>query len=925
MIFGYYYKIFFSTNKLAQILLCVCCIFLGTSHAQNESSNWYFGSNSGLTFNTSPPSALQDSQMSTGEGCASVSDFAGELLFYTDGRTIWNRNHSVMLNGTDLLADNSVSQATLIISKPNNLNVYYVFTMDKPVFLHNNLYYSEIDMTLDNGLGGVTEVKNVLIASDVTEMLTSHKSDSFEGHWVVAHEMSNNKYLTFRIDELGINTEPIISSSGSSAGGFGQLKISPQGNKIAATLYSVTDNINVSSFNANTGVISNSKTLDLGNRNSYGLEFSPNGSLLYVSSGFVATPYIAQFDLSAGTTNAIQDSKTVIHGNSPRATGSMQLGIDGKIYISAIQDSYLDVIDNPNALGIDCNYIESAINLGSNRGQYGLPQWVESIFSNEIITVETTCPETVVNFTLKHNNFDSVIWDFGDPSSGVNNVSSDFNPQHTYPSSGTYTASATMQANGGEFQYSKDIVVFTNPETTETVQLIQCDDNMDGYAAFNLTEANEIISEYNGSLIFTYYLNEEAAKYETFESQITEILNYTNNNPFNDIVYARIENTNGCYSIAEINLTLSSNQFPQANMLNYTTCDDDISDIDHTDGIATFDFSDATATIENLFLDQDVTVSYYTNELDASSENDNIYNINEHSNSLSPFIQNIWVRIDGTDNNNCIGYGHLITLTVIPSNIDETDILDEYVICYDTDENIINTDLTIHTEISADNYKFQWYNGSMDDVVNNSSSTILVGAENNYYTPMHHGFYTVQITDINTGCNFWDSTHVIASYPPENINIEQTSPFFSTKNSVIVNAIGSGNYLYKLDSGEWQSSNIFSNIPPGEHIISVKDVFGCDVIEKSFSLVGFPVFFTPNDDGINDFWMVNSSENLVIKKILIFNRYGKLITELKGTNSWDGTYNGNLLPTNDYWFSMTYFNTEDFIEKKFLGHFTLKR
>ena len=101
MIFGYYYKIFFSTNKLAQILLCVCCIFLGTSHAQNESSNWYFGSNSGLTFNTSPPSALQDSQMSTGEGCASVSDFAGELLFYTDGRTIWNRNHSVMLNGTE--------------------------------------------------------------------------------------------------------------------------------------------------------------------------------------------------------------------------------------------------------------------------------------------------------------------------------------------------------------------------------------------------------------------------------------------------------------------------------------------------------------------------------------------------------------------------------------------------------------------------------------------------------------------------------------------------------------------------------------------------------------------------------------------------------------------------------------------------------
>tara|TARA_R110002124_G_scaffold130996_2_gene292950 strand:- start:15900 stop:18695 length:2796 start_codon:yes stop_codon:yes gene_type:complete len=931
MVFDYYYIGSVSIKKLAQILLWVCCVLLYPLNAQSEASNWYFGSGAGITFNTSPPSALEGSQMNALEGCATVSDFAGDLLFYTDGQTVWNRNHVEMLNGTGLFANASSSQAALIIPKPNNLGIYYVFTVDSGASEDGGIYFSEVEMSQDGGLGGVTSTKNVLLVSHTSEMITAYKSESFEGFWIVTHKMFTNEYITFSVDQDGVNTEALVSSTGNIfTDPVGQLKISPQGDKIAATLYSLgigessMQNINVSNFNPNTGVVANTIGLELGSSGAYGLEFSPDGSRLYSSNGFSFSSVFVQFDLTAGAVNDIQNTRTLIP-QSARPIGSMQIGIDGKIYISAISQGYLDVIENPNALGLDCNYIENAINLGGNEGQFGLPQFVQSLFSNKIIN-ETACIGTEVNFTMFNENIGSILWDFGDPASG-NNTSSSINTQHTYSSAGTYSVSVTLQVNGTEFEYSKEILVLSNPEVIETVELVQCDDNMDGVSMFNLTEANEIMTEDSTGLTFTYYPSEEDAELATVESQITEVLTYTNTNPLNDTVFARVENVKGCYSIVEMNLTVVPNQIPLGFMLNYETCDDDISDTDNTDGIAVFDFSDATTTIENLFLNQDIVVSYYTSELNALSEEDEI-NPNDYSNNESPFTQNIWVRIDSTNGNNCIGYGEFITLTVIPSNITDTSILEEYVICLDSDENIIdasNSSLPIDTELSTNNYQFQWYEGTLEEIVNDLNTTLIIGEENSFFNPEGEGFYTVHVTDINTGCGFWDTTHVITSYPPESISISQTSPLFSPRNSINVNVTGSGVYEYRLDSGEWQTSNIFNSVIQGGHTVGIRDILGCGIKEKSFSVIGYPLFFTPNNDGVNDFWMINPGENLVIKTISIFNRYGKLITILKGSDSWDGFFNGNPLPTNDYWCSIIYYETEVLIERNYLGHFTLKR
>ena len=127
-------------------LLCFLFILLSTGiYAQGEANNWYFGNKAGVNFNTSPPSAVNNGKLSTNEGCSSISDENGQLIFYTDGRTVWNRNHQIMANanyfdGTGLLGDPSSTSSGLIVPHPTNTDLYYVFTVDEPHQENANAY-----------------------------------------------------------------------------------------------------------------------------------------------------------------------------------------------------------------------------------------------------------------------------------------------------------------------------------------------------------------------------------------------------------------------------------------------------------------------------------------------------------------------------------------------------------------------------------------------------------------------------------------------------------------------------------------------------------------------------------------------------------------------------------------------------------------
>ncbi len=204
------------------------------------------------------------------------------------------------------------------------------------------------------------------------------------------------------------------------------------------------------------------------------------------------------------------------------------------------------------------------------------------------------------------------------------------------------------------------------PVITSVVELRQCDDDTDGFSDFNLTEANDLITSNASNETLTYYLSVSDA--ENMVNEITNITAYTNTDPSSnpDILYVRVEDNNGCYRISELSLIVSTTQIPSNFNLLYEACDNGLVDDDITNGIATFDFSDATAQIEALYpAGQNVTVSYYETEVDALAEVNEIADISNYRNNNSAFSQNIVVRVDSDADNSCLGFGEHITLTTI--------------------------------------------------------------------------------------------------------------------------------------------------------------------------------------------------------------------------------------------------------------------
>ncbi|MGB0186866.1 MAG: T9SS type B sorting domain-containing protein, partial [Flavobacteriaceae bacterium] len=159
------------------------------------------------------------------------------------------------------------------------------------------------------------------------------------------------------------------------------------------------------------------------------------------------------------------------------------------------------------------------------------------------------------------------------------------------------------------------------------------------------------------------------------------------------------------------------------------------------------------------------------------------------------------------------------------------------------------------------------------------------------------------------------------------ISTENISEPFATNQMIEVTVTGgSGDYEYQLDGGSWQNSPIFQNVVGcQDHIVKVRDAQGCsNEPESTVTILSYPKFFTPNGDGYNDFWNIKCLKNQT-GLISIFDRFGKLLKQFKTSGAgWNGTYNNTLMPTNDYWFLVTYYD-ENGVEKQFRSHFTLRR
>ena len=286
----------------------------------------------------------------------------------------------------------------------------------------------------------------------------------------------------------------------------------------------------------------------------------------------------------------------------------------------------------------------------------------KTIFPFEIIN-DNNCINFSNDFSLTNQaEIDTVTWNFDDPSTGTNNTSTQNNVTHQFSNPGIYNVTAdVLHTDGTSYIIPKEIEIFDAPNINPTVELKQCDNSdINGFSFFNLNEVKEEIITNSDDYTITFY--EEKIDAENNGVSITDLTTYKNEIVSVDKVWARVENSNGCYRISEVNLFVSTTQIPSTLLNSFYQCDEGI---DTTDGIATFNFSSVTSDIITFFpAGQQLIINYYRNEDDALSEENEIKDITNYENIGYPNQQNIYIRVDSKFDNDCLGLGAHISLNV---------------------------------------------------------------------------------------------------------------------------------------------------------------------------------------------------------------------------------------------------------------------
>lgn len=378
---------------VAVSLLCSLPLSAQPTSTRRDATIWYFGLNAGVTFASGTPVALTNSRLSTLEGSSVICDRqTGRLLFYTDGVTIWDSTHQQMPNGTNLKGHWTSAQSVLIVPLPEDSNIYYVFTTGAglyhtsptPTPNNNGVRYSIVDMRLNGGRGDVT-VKNVTLLHQGTEMLTAARHCNGVDYWVIAHDWAasgGSGFRSYHLTPQGI-TDTTVSKVGTDfTDGFrtqNMAKLSSTGKLMAVT--SATRQIfEIYDFDIATGSVSNARLIGTG-FNYYSAAFSPDNSKLYTSSLADNNDpnYLYQYNLSSLDAAAIRNSRYEVHKQTGQWQGAqIQLGPDGKIYASWFGQTSLSIINNPNASGVACNYVQNGLSLAGKSTQYGLPNFIDA-------------------------------------------------------------------------------------------------------------------------------------------------------------------------------------------------------------------------------------------------------------------------------------------------------------------------------------------------------------------------------------------------------------------------------------------------------------------------------------------------------------------------------------------------------------------
>ena len=766
--------------------------FIGFSQA--EASHWYFGNGAGLIFDVNAGTVTSTNAASgtinTSEGCSSISDLDGNLLFYTDGRNIWDKNYTIMPNanyaaGTGLMGDPSSTSSGLIIPKPGNSNQYYVFTVDEPHHqnayafpnqgpanaagnpvgtydsggsvpnaddgFNNGLAYTLVDLSLNAGDGDVvTSEKNIqLITYDpsiqsqnsykCSEKITAVEHSDGQSYWVVTH--FRDRFYSFRVEASGVNTTAVVTTTttliselGYRRNAIGYMKASPDGTKIA-----LCHRQNGTAQGQNSNNTGSVMLYDFDNAT--GLLSNPTN--LYPNSGpygvefsqestklyVTANQSVIQFDLEAA--NPAQTINTVYNGFD--FIGALQLGPDGKIYV-ANTDNYatMDVINAPDEAGVLCDYTYAGITLApGTTGVIGLPPFIQSFFLASIV-FENACVDQSTLFDVNSSqDFDSILWNFGD-GSGTSNENS---PSHTYTTAGTYTVTAEITSGTEVNTFTETITISENPIANPIDDIDVCDEDGIVFFDFEGPESQILGTQNPVSFNVKYYASQSEA-----ETNVNPLSLPYQNTAASETIFVRIENTanSSCFDTTAFQLTVFDS--PIANTVAEFEVCDDLSDGDDANGqteIMLTDFdSEVIGTQDPALFD----VSYHESLAEAQTNTNPLPSPYYNS---SPFNYQIFVRLQNNLKTDCFD---TTEFTVNVYATPTANLASDLKVCDDDEDGVVAFDFAeTQTQIlggqDATNYNLT-YHSSLNEAETNvnplslpyqntaASETIFVRIEN---------------------------------------------------------------------------------------------------------------------------------------------------------------------------------------------------
>ncbi|UMB59632.1 T9SS type B sorting domain-containing protein [Lutibacter sp. A80] len=447
------------------------------------------------------------------------------------------------------------------------------------------------------------------------------------------------------------------------------------------------------------------------------------------------------------------------------------------------------------------------------------------------------------------------------------------------------------------------------PDIKKNITIKNCDEdgNPDGYTDFNLSNAIEQINNSTNNYTISFHYSEEDANTgnDAFNPD-----SFNNKNATNNTIYARVENTLGCFNVSTITLAVSTTSLPSGFMETLIACDN----YEENDGYFAFNLTEATTKILDKLPNQNLSVHYFKNEEDALLKKNEITPQTNYINTKVD-SETLFVRIENSENGDCYGIGEYLTLNVNP--LPEFEVNTNEVICLDNPSAII-----LEPFNNLDTYSYVWTNNNNESSISGNTLEVLTS-----------GIYTVIATS-NSGCESLPKTSIVEESKGADISLDDLIIVDDSDNNSITindvnNNLGEYDYEYSLNNefGPFQNEPFFYNIPAGIHTLYVRDTNNCKTVSLEVSIIGYPKFFTPNNDGENDTWNIIgiNSGFYPTSTLNIFDRYGKLVAKINPIiESWNGLYNGKELPSTDYWFTVELKDNTGKIRRK-QGHFSLIR